>query len=221
MNETSLEKRIYKKVSTLCGDKGYTKDRYRASELCYCLRKAFIMRKHDIKTQINRYLIAGLMMHERFPKIIKGMREFKNAKYEVECNVDFGEFTISGRADIVTPNAIYELKHAGIKFVNSCPPQYSMQANAYANALDKNQWKIMVVDATNLNVQVYEGTKSTSEYKLFVTRAKQVHEAMHGGEVPEGPEYSWECYFCDKEAKSICEKMREKAEADKYFEVEA
>jgi len=207
MNKNKIETTLKARLDKFSEDKGYTRNRYRTSELVYCLRKAYIQRKYNILTSLNKFLIQGLLMHDKFPDFAKGLPWFRKARYEVKCNTKHEGFEISGRADIVTKTTIYELKHAKIRDSDLCPAQYALQANAYANALKKKKWRVIVIDNNNLNIKIFEDHASTSEYKLFLGRAKQLHEALeNNGKVPDGPDFEWECWFCDQRIKEICNK---------------
>ncbi len=196
-------------IQNLGGNKEYKPNRYWVSELSQCIRKAYYNRKNNYKVPTNGAMLAGTMFHETFPKIAEKVEEFKEAKYEVKMEYPHEDFIISGRADIVTPDCVYDIKFSGSKDISK---HYKLQANAGALILNKPNYGVIIVNSRNLSVQFFKTEASADLFEIVTKKAEALHEAMTKDYAPAGPDYNWECGYC--EWKKTCLQQLHGAKAD-------
>jgi len=193
-----LEKKIEKAIMVYPEEKFPKPNRYWIKELTYCLRKAYYNRTLNPAREFNNYIFGGIMFHELFPKITKDIDEFKDAKWEERCEKDCGDFVISGKTDITTEDTAYELKYSASKLVSGeCPEQYSLQVQPYGAILGKPNVGIIIVNSRFLKTTIFKMKTDKHVLDTLVERGKILHTALKDKTPPVGPEYHWECSFCN------------------------
>jgi CRISPR/Cas system-associated exonuclease Cas4 (RecB family) len=183
-------------------EKEYKPNRYWVSELCLCIRKAYYNRKIGRPNEFNGAMLAGSMFHEIFPNIVKEIKEFDNAEYEVKMEQQFGDFVISGRADIITPDCVYDIKYSGSKEISE---HYKMQANGGAVLKEKPSYGVVLVNSRDLHVDFFKAPTSQEMFGVLLKKALALHNAIKEDSLPQGFDYKWECGYCPF-IKSICPK---------------
>lgn len=187
---------------------------FRISELPYCCAKSYYRRKLGIQTKQNAKMFAGNLCHSRLEDLVKGIPEYKEAEFEVECQKQHGKISIMGHCDILTEDCVTEFKFSGsdlAKYPN--PIHWMLQVNAYATILEVPKWNIIQLNSRNLVVEMIPGLQNDISYDILLDKAKTIHKALIDNKPPEGPAYPWECYFCTElkdGCKNYVDKMKEK-----------
>jgi hypothetical protein len=103
----------------------------------------------------------------------------------------------------MTSDTIYEFKYSATDLEKyDLPLHWTMQANAYAHQLGMQNYKVIAVNSNTLKVSIMPGEHSDELYSDMVNLARKTYDALQSNTPPEGPLYSWECYFCG--IKSSC-----------------
>jgi hypothetical protein len=187
--EVKLEKSIKKK------DAGheYKENVLWLSELPYCHRKSYICRKFNLSPTLNGKMLSGIMFHERLDRILKSMPEFSDAKFEVECKADIGEFTIGGRADVVNGDNVYEFKFSSSRLDGALPLYYIIQGNAYANMLGLSKYTLSFVNSFSLKPTLLQFDADKELFEKMIDDAKILYKCIKEDVLPAGPKWDWEC----------------------------
>jgi len=178
------------------------------SELPFCHKKAYLMRKANIGSRLNGMMLSGTLFHEKIPKYLAKIKEFKNARYEISCNEIIGDLQIRGRADVVTDDCVYEFKYSAVKTgLDNIPANHMLQGNAYANMLDIKKYVIAVINSFKLTPVLLEFKRDKKEYAKFCDDAVKLNDCINNDVFPEkGPSSKRECQYCP--VRHDCEQMR-------------
>jgi CRISPR/Cas system-associated exonuclease Cas4 (RecB family) len=174
------------------------KGTYRVSELPYCLRKAYFFRVKEVTQTINGLMFTGTLLHKAIPELMEGVVDAKNSKFEVKCVYSDNGIKIVGHADVITRNCVWEWKFTGnrAESMSGLPASYFSQANAYAVMSKKPKYRLVLVNRYDLKVDIIEGKTNDYSFDIMVERARNLHESIKKGIVPEGPEFGFECKKC-------------------------
>ena len=179
-------------------DERYKPGIYNVSELIYCPRKAYLYRKYGVVPKANGKMLAGTLVHEKLPEILKNIKEFKGAKFEQEARVVLDDITIVGHADIVTKDCVYEFKFSAAKLTkDEYPIHFVMQANAYAAMFNKPKWAVIVTNSYSLKTTIMRGKKDPIAFDMIKETAQLIDHALKYNLKLDGPKYKWECRYCD------------------------
>lgn len=179
----------------------YKNNEFRVSELVFCPAKAYYYRKTSTRPRLNGKMLSGQLFHKQLPFLLKGIKEFENAEYEVECKKEHKGFDILGHCDVLTSKAVYEAKFTGTNLDRyGCPAHYILQANCYATLLNRKNFALIIVNSQNLSTTVIPGKQDDAKYKVLLDRAKVISASLKVDTPPKGPAYQWECRFCNLKA---------------------
>jgi len=206
--------------------RGDSSPRYRpnvlnVSELPFCHKKAFLLRRENIGTRLNGMMLSGTLFHEQLEKYLSGIEEFKDAIYEERCQENLDGLQIRGRADVLTDDCVYEFKYSAVKTdLDNIPTNHMLQGNAYANMMDTKKYVIAVVNSFRLTPCFLEFKRDKKAYKLFCDDALKLNECINNNEFPEkGPSKKRECQYCPVRAE--CNQMALLEEYANLDELEA
>jgi CRISPR/Cas system-associated exonuclease Cas4 (RecB family) len=156
------------------------------SELAQCLRKSFYERKYPVPP--NEAMVMGRETHEVIANKLK-IEEFEDAVYGVKAVAKIEDITIRGEADIVTPEAVIELK------VSKDPrlkEYYVRQVCYYKKMLGKQEAYVAIIHSGSLNVSVY---KIENCYEDLEKRAQTLFKHLVENKLPEAERGEW-CGIC-------------------------
>jgi len=188
----------------------YKDDVFSISELPLCPAKAYYYRKLEIRPTMNGKMLAGILVHEQLKKLVKGMKEFKDAEFEVETYTKHGKYMLKGHCDILTHDRVYEFKFSRTNMQKyGVPLHYILQVNAYATMLRKPYYSIVTIDSKTLEVRRYDGTQDNFGYEYLIEKAGMIYDCLKKSSPPSGPSYGWECRYCPSEIREICKTMED------------
>ncbi len=183
----------------------YKDNVFHISEIVMCPSRAYYVRKLGVRPEMNGKMLAGTLVHAQIPKIVKGIKDFKDAKYEVEVYTSQGQYALKGHCDAITHDRVWEFKFTGGDMRKyGASPHHLMQVNAYAWMLDRPSFSIVTINSTTLEVQRHDGQVSAFGYDYLVAKAGEVYKALQDNEPPTGPSYAWECAYCQNEIRNKC-----------------
>ena len=190
------------------------------SELPFCHKKAFLLRRENIGNRLNGMMLSGTLFHEKIPNYLKGIEEFKDAVYEKSCVEKIGKLQIRGRADVVTDDTVFEFKYSAVKTgLDNIPENHMLQGNAYANMINKKKYVIAVINSFRLTPCLLEFKRDKKAYKLFCKDAVKLNDCINSGTFPDkGPSKKRECQYCPVRAE--CNQMNLLAEYAESAELE-
>jgi CRISPR/Cas system-associated exonuclease Cas4 (RecB family) len=170
-------------------------NKYRVSELIYCLIKAYRSRTEGKTFDINGKMLSGSMLHEKFPKLLRGVTGSK-VKFEVECSKAYDGYEIIGHADAIDKERVYELKFSASKVTEQLPFYYYLQANAYATMNGLPEFSVIFINSYSLDVKILSEKQDTIAFEHIEKQAAYLHDCIQKKQVPKGPMFDWECKFC-------------------------
>jgi len=164
-----------------------------ASEIHDCLRELYF--KRTIKLAPNRTLERSLLLYETgniYHRAIQAL--FPQVDIEKDVEINFGEFRLIGRPDIVYNGVIYELK--AYSYLPAQPyEQTEYQVEVYMRGLKKQSAVIVYIKKSTLEIIEFEVQRNDLRWQDIKTRAKKLVEAYKDKNVPVG-EFSPSCRYC-------------------------
>ncbi len=165
------------------------------SALPFCLRKEFFSIRFNASPTPVPAMIAGKINH----LAIEHLDFFKGtvAYFEQELRHELkDEYTLSGKADAILDDAIFEFKFTKRLDSEELDPLYFAQANAYACMAGCKLFYLVKVHRDTYDVKVLQGDADESAFDMLKQRALQLIDCLEESVIPEGPELEWECNRC-------------------------
>jgi len=189
------------------------------TEVLYCPRKAFLNYTLNARFKPNVAMIEGTIHHMAVPDL--DFWRGKDARFEVPVKYKVDDFVVSGRVDVVAMKPdqtweVYEFKFPARLGNENVEPTYLMQGNAYAFMLDDyvgySVTDVYVVEVAmdrfrdEIDVRVLYTKPNREMFDAFLKKARYLIECIKNQELPEGPEFEWECNKCPYNI--ICNKIK-------------
>ncbi|MCD6300882.1 MAG: CRISPR-associated protein Cas4 [Staphylothermus sp.] len=162
------------------------------TELVSCPMKHYLRERYPtlmLQLNFNEKILLGKLVHEGVESVLYKIMQFgEDAEIEVPVTREVNGVVINGRADIVTSNAVIELKTT--RSTKDLPHEnHKLQAAIYANLLRKPKAILVYIVLNNeVNILEYE-VEPLSDEQL----SKLVDELKHKSPAPRFP---WECNYC-------------------------
>jgi CRISPR/Cas system-associated exonuclease Cas4 (RecB family) len=173
-----------------------------ASELPYCLRKAYYRRLLKAPVEWNSYMLQGSIWHKAlqdwFPEFLKqfGWDQFK-ILYEapatfsdlIECHADV--LTVAG-----VIKHVFEYKTTRDRRTEP-KTAYICQANLTAVLHHAQGFTVLVQNVDDLsNFSDTDFWVSKDLANWAIERAYIIKDCLERQEAPKGPQWDWECRYC-------------------------
>ena len=180
------------------------------STLPFCLRRQFFNIKFNAFPVQSSDMVLGSIFHLSLSQL----DVFKDAKFEVPVSAELQNgYRLSGRADVVTEDAVYEFKFTRRLDSIELDPFYFAQANAYAVLLERPKFYLVKVQRTSFDVKVLESEADTNAFLVLKKRGSYLAECLENDEIPNGPEAEWECTRCAYRV--VCSQLGDKDDVSK------
>jgi len=175
----------------------------------FCLRKAFFTIRFNSKPPFSENQKYGKELHTNAaPKIMKDIIKEEHYQLEVPCSYSIDGWTVRGRADAVSTDAVYEFKFTGN--VHSAPfASAAMQTAAYCKMLHRKRCYVVFVDRNDTsNVNICNVSNVEKKWDSFLGRAEALVHHLQCDEIPDihSPTFHWECKNC--QWKIVCARLR-------------
>jgi hypothetical protein len=170
------------------------------TDLTGCLRRSFYEIYFRANPPPTGPMVAGRLLHAVLePVLARGEPFAFNVEFEVEAGYDLGGgWSLKGRADAVSPEAVYEFKFVrGVGF-NRAEPAYLAQVSAYCFLLGKTKGYLVLVDRDSFDVRVFECEPDEDLWNNMLQEAKVLIECVAKAEPPtlNSPRMGYECKHC-------------------------
>lgn len=135
-------------------------------------------------------LMLGDILHEKVQEIVGG-------EAEVDANVTVDDIIVKGRADIVLPDEVIELKTISkLDFVRDVPKlEHMYQLCIYMKALGKEKGRIVYIDKRNLQIVEHYVHFDEHMFRDAINTFRIVKMFEDRGEAPPRFEADW-CRWC-------------------------
>jgi CRISPR/Cas system-associated exonuclease Cas4 (RecB family) len=165
------------------------------SALPFCLRKEFFGIRFNASPTPVPAMISGKIHH----LAIQHLDYFKLMTYEFEKELHHelkDGYTLSGRADAILADTVYEFKFTKRLDSEELDPLYFTQTNAYACMADCEYFVLVKVHRDSYDVKVLEGEADKDAFEMLKQRALMLIDCLEQNVIPNGPELAWECKNC-------------------------
>jgi hypothetical protein len=167
------------------------------TDLTGCLRRAFYEIYFRANPPPTGPMVAGRLLHAVLQPVLSQF--MVGAGFEVECSHDLGGgWTLKGKADVVTSEAVYEFKFTrGVGF-NKAEPAYMAQVSAYCFMMGRVEGYLVLVDRDSFDVRVFSVEPDEDLWNNMLQEAKVLVDCVQRGEVPtlNSPRMGYECKHC-------------------------
>jgi len=172
---------------------GVSDDVIFVSEITYCLRKAYFLRRNPRPFSKEKIVVLGLGTAVHF--LVEKYLDYDGLLSEKSVAVNLGAFTLKGRADLIVDNHIVELKT-----VNRLPDRpldhHLLQIQAYLFMFDREEGFLVYIEKRKGRISSFKIRRENKYWIEIVNRARRLHEHLKMNKVPE-PEPSPLCRFCE------------------------
>jgi len=169
------------------------------TDVVVCPRRAFFNIKFNANPMVvSARAITGKAIHMLLQQALKS--RYPNAVFEVSCQYPLENgYVLLGRADMIDGDTVYEFKYTSM--YNQAKEMYFAQANCYANMIDCNRFKVVIIDRNKLDVLVLEGERSEDAFMKIIDQCNQIIKALQAKDeeldrLPERSPWSWACDNC-------------------------
>jgi len=169
------------------------------TELCYCLRKAFLYRKLGPRKSLNDawHFFKGYLLHDRWSKL------FEDDNRSTHRVKDSG-IVISGKYDWTFPEfeTIWELKTIKSLYYimkeKKPKKEHVRQILFYTYTNSFKRGKILYTDWSELKIFDINPTlqEELENIQYLEERAKKLYHALKDDTPPEPEGWDWECGVC-------------------------
>ena len=158
------------------------------TDLIYCLRKAYYRKKGTKGLAEDKRILAQASG--------RGIHTILETSYWNEVPVE--RDGIVGTIDMIK-DTVVEIKTTRNSV--AIRDSWVRQIMSYLAMRGETEARLIVFDVARLNLEVYrlKFTKEELEehWKWMLERKKKLEEALKNNNPPDGPEYDWECQYCE------------------------
>jgi hypothetical protein len=169
------------------------------TDLTGCLRRAFYEIYFRASPPPTGPMVVGRLLHAILQPVLSYDDGFAGAEYEVEYAYDLGGgWTLKGRADVASAEAVYEFKFTRGAGFNRAEPAYMAQVSAYCFMSGRGRGYLVLVDRDSFDVRVLEVEPDEDLWRNMLEEAKLLVDCVAKGEPPtlNSPRMGYECRHC-------------------------
>ncbi|NPA98861.1 MAG: CRISPR-associated protein Cas4 [Crenarchaeota archaeon] len=179
---------ISESLNRVLKDNGYVF----VTELVGCPLKHYLRKRYpslSLQLNFNEKILLGKIVHEGIEAILSRIEYMvDDIQVEVPVTREVNGVTLVGRADIVTSDAVVELKTT--RSTKELPHEnHKLQAAIYAKLFDKPR-AILVYIVLNNETKILEYEIEPIDDEMLKQLIKELKEGKPA------PRYPWECNYC-------------------------